>query len=73
MVHTNTLHMMFQVKSNLSETSQSDHGLRHFIFNKLNNIRDGLFDIRGGGVWAFLEKILYFTTGAKKINCLQPS
>ena len=35
--------------------------------------RDGPFDIRGGGGWAFLKKIVCFLTGAKKIKCLQQS
>ena len=36
-------------------------------------VRDGPFDIRGGGGGAaiFLKKIVCFPTGAKKIKCLQ--
>ena len=36
-------------------------------------IRDGPFDIRGGGAGIFLKKIVCFSIGAKKIKCLQPS
>ena len=40
---------------------------------RLSDIRDGPFDIRGGGLGFFLKKIVCFPTDAKKIKCLQPS
>ena len=30
------------------------------------HVRDGPFDIQGGGGWDFLKKIVCFPTGAKK-------
>ena len=36
-------------------------------------LRDGPFDIQGGGAGIFLKKIVCFPTGAKKIKCLQRS
>ena len=37
------------------------------------SIRDGPFDIKGGGAGIFLKKIVRFPTGAKKIKFLQRS
>ena len=36
-------------------------------------VRDGPFDIQGGGAGIFFEKIVCFTIGTKKIKCLQRS
>ena len=37
-------------------------------------VRNGPFDIQGGGGWYFLKKNSFFlSTEAKKIKCLQPS
>ena len=36
-------------------------------------IRDGLFDIRGGGVWNFFEKNSLFPYRGEKIKCFQRS
>ena len=36
-------------------------------------IRDGPFDIQGGGAGIFLKKIVRFPLGAKKLKCLQRS
>ena len=43
-----------------------------YVRHMLLRLRDGPFDMQGGG-WDFYEKIVCFPTGAKKVKYLQRS